>query len=36
MDRREIERDSMDTIDLAKERQQWRDLVNTVINVRVP
>jgi hypothetical protein len=32
---REIERDGMDWIDLAQNRDQWRALVNTVINLRV-
>jgi hypothetical protein len=35
-DRREIGWDSMDWIDLAQDRDQWRALVNTVINLRVP
>jgi hypothetical protein len=26
----------MDWIDLAQERDQWRDLVNTVMNLLVP
>jgi hypothetical protein len=28
--------DGMDWIDLAQDRDQWRDLVNTVMNLRVP
>jgi hypothetical protein len=36
MDRREIGWDSMDWIDLVKDRDQWRALVNTVMNLRVP
>jgi hypothetical protein len=36
MDLREIEWDGMDWIDLAEDRDQWRALVNTVINLRVP
>jgi hypothetical protein len=36
MDLREIGWDSMDWIYLAQNRDQWRDLVNTVINPRVP
>jgi hypothetical protein len=36
MERREIGWDGMDWIDLAQDRDQWRALVNTVMNLRVP
>jgi hypothetical protein len=36
MDLREIGWDGMDCIDLARDRDQWRALVNTVTNLRVP
>jgi hypothetical protein len=36
MDLREIGWDGMDWIDLAKNRNQWRALVNTLMNIRVP
>jgi hypothetical protein len=36
MDLREIGWDDMDLIALAKDRDKWRDLVNTVTNLRVP
>jgi hypothetical protein len=36
MDLRDIERDGMDWIDVAQERDQWWALVNTVKNLRVP
>jgi hypothetical protein len=36
MDLGEIEWDGMDWIDLAEDRDQWRALVNTVVNLRVP
>jgi hypothetical protein len=36
MDLREIGFVGMDWIDLAQDRDQWRVLVNTVINLRVP
>jgi hypothetical protein len=33
---REIGWDGMDWIDLAQDRDQWRALVNTAMNLRVP
>jgi hypothetical protein len=36
MDLREIGWGGMDWIDLAQNRDQWRALVNTVMNLRVP
>jgi hypothetical protein len=36
MDLREIWSDVIDWIDLALDRGQWRALVNTVMNIRVP
>jgi hypothetical protein len=36
MDLREIGWDGMDWIDLTQDRDQWRPLVNIVINLRVP
>jgi hypothetical protein len=35
MDLREIVWDEKDWIDLAQDRDQWRALVNTVMNLRV-
>jgi hypothetical protein len=35
MDLGEIGMDGMDLIDLAQDRDQWRALVNTVMNLRV-
>jgi hypothetical protein len=35
-DLREIGWDDMDLIDLAQDRDQWRALVNTVMNLLVP
>jgi hypothetical protein len=35
-DLREIGWDGVDWIDMAQERDQWRVLVNTVLNLRVP
>jgi hypothetical protein len=36
MDLREIEWDGVDWIELAQDRDQWRALVNRVMNLRVP
>jgi hypothetical protein len=36
MDLREIGWGGMDWIDLAQDRDKWRTLVNTVMNLRVP
>jgi hypothetical protein len=36
MDLREIGWGGVDWIDLAQDRDQWRALVNTVMNLRVP
>jgi hypothetical protein len=36
MDLREIGWDGVDWIELAQNRYQWRALVNTVMNLRVP
>jgi hypothetical protein len=36
MDLREIGWDGIDWIDLAEDRDQWRSLVNTLINLRFP
>jgi hypothetical protein len=36
MDLREIGWGAMDWIDLAQDRDQWRALVNTLMNLRVP
>jgi hypothetical protein len=36
IDLRETEWDGMDLIDLADDRDQWRALVNTAMNIRVP
>jgi hypothetical protein len=35
MDLRELGWDGMDWIDLAQDRDQWRALLNTVMNLRV-
>jgi hypothetical protein len=36
LDLREIGWSGMDWIDLARDRDQWRDLANIVMNLRVP
>jgi hypothetical protein len=36
MDLREVEWDGMDWIELAQNRDRWRALVNTVMNLWVP
>jgi hypothetical protein len=36
MNLRELGWDGMDWIDLAQDRDQWRALVNTVMNLRFP
>jgi hypothetical protein len=36
MDLREIGCNGVDWIDLVRDRDQWRALVNTVMNLRVP
>jgi hypothetical protein len=36
MDLKEIGWDGVDWIDLAQDRNQWRALVNTEMNLRVP
>jgi hypothetical protein len=36
VDLREIGWDGADWMDMAQDRDQWRDLVNMVLNLRVP
>jgi hypothetical protein len=36
MDLREIGWDGVDWMDMVQDREQWRALVNTVLNLRVP
>jgi hypothetical protein len=36
IDLREIGWDGVDWIDLAQDREQWRAVVNTVVNLQLP
>jgi hypothetical protein len=36
MDLREVASEGMDWMHLAQDRDQWRSVVNTVMNLRVP
>jgi hypothetical protein len=36
MDLKEIGWDGVDWIDMAQDRDKWRALVNTVLNLRIP
>jgi hypothetical protein len=36
MDLREIGWDGVDSMDMVQDRDQWRALVNTILNLRVP
>jgi hypothetical protein len=36
MDLREIGLDGVDWMDMAQDKDEWRALVNTVLNLRVP
>jgi hypothetical protein len=36
IDLREIGWDGVDWIDMAQDREQWRALVKTILNLRVP
>jgi len=36
MDLQEVERGGMDWIDLVRDRERWRALVNVAMNLRVP
>jgi hypothetical protein len=36
MDLSEIKWDDVDWIDMAQDRDQWRAVLNTILNLRVP
>jgi hypothetical protein len=36
MDLRETGWDGVDCVDVAQDRDQWRAIVNTIMNLRVP
>jgi len=36
MDRREVVWDGVDWVHLAQDREQWRDLVSTIMSLRIP
>jgi hypothetical protein len=36
IDLREIDWDGMDRVDLAQDRDQWRAIVNTIMDLRIP
>jgi hypothetical protein len=36
MDLREIGWEGLDWLDLVQDRDQWQDLVNMIMNIRVP
>jgi hypothetical protein len=36
MDLRNIKWDDVDSINMAQDRDQWRFIVNTVLNIRAP
>ena len=36
MDLKEVGRGAVDWIELSQDRERWRTLVNTVMNIRIP